>query len=100
VFLAVQIFTPFFFLTVPNFVVFFRLLNRKFNENFKNELKTVIFSLQVGLQVILSLTILSNCVSASSSFDFAFLPDYTIFFSVSLGYWIENLMAIQKMCLK
>jgi len=34
-------------LTVPNFVVFFRLLNRKFNEDSKNVLKTVIFSLHV-----------------------------------------------------
>jgi len=37
-----------FSLTVLNFVVFFRLLNRKFYEEFKNVLKTVIFSLQVG----------------------------------------------------
>jgi len=29
--------------------VFFMLLDRKFNEDFKNVLKTVIFSLQVGL---------------------------------------------------
>jgi len=34
--------------TVPNFVVFFRLLNRKFNEDFKNVLKTVIFVPQMG----------------------------------------------------
>jgi len=50
VFLAVQSLTPLFSLTVPNFVVFFRLLNRKFNENSKNMLKTVICSLQVGLK--------------------------------------------------
>jgi len=31
------------------------------------------------LQVILFLTTLSNCVSASSNFDSAFLPDYTKF---------------------
>jgi len=31
-----------------NFVVFFRLLNRKFNDNSKNVLKVVIFLLQVG----------------------------------------------------
>jgi len=46
--LAVQILTPLFSPTVPNFVVFFRLLNTKFNEDSKNVLKTVIFLLQVG----------------------------------------------------
>jgi len=40
--------TAFFPLTVPNFVVFFRLLDRKFNENSKNVFNTVIFSLQRG----------------------------------------------------
>jgi len=48
VFLAVQTLTPLFSLTVPNFVVFFRLGDRKFSEDSKNVLKTVIFSLQVG----------------------------------------------------
>jgi len=37
--------TPLFSLTIPNFVVFFRLFDRKFNEDYKNSLKTVIFSL-------------------------------------------------------
>jgi len=46
VFLAVQILTPFLPLTLLNFVVFFRLFYRKFNEDSKNVLKTVIFSLQ------------------------------------------------------
>jgi len=41
-------FNPAFSLTVPNFVVFFRLLDKKFIEDSKNVLKTVIFSLQVG----------------------------------------------------
>jgi len=40
--------TQVFSLTVANFEVFFRLLNRKFNENSKNVLKMVIFLLQVG----------------------------------------------------
>jgi len=31
------------------------------------------------LQVILSLTVLSNCVSGSSNFTTAFLPDYAKF---------------------
>jgi len=37
-----------FSLTVPNLIMFFRLLHRKFNEDFKNVLKTLIFSLQMG----------------------------------------------------
>jgi len=48
VFLAVQTLTPLLSLTVPNFVVFFRLLGRKFNEDSKNVLKTIIFSLQIS----------------------------------------------------
>jgi len=44
--------------------------------------------------VILSLTVLSNCVSSSSNSDTAFLTD-----SVSV-YWIGNLMRIPKQCLK
>jgi len=48
VFLAVQTLTPFFSLTVPNFVVFLRLLDRKFNKDSKNVVKTVIFLFQVG----------------------------------------------------
>jgi len=47
VFLAIQTLIPVFYLTILNFVVvlyrFFRLLDRKFNEDFKNMLKTVIF---------------------------------------------------------
>jgi len=52
-FLAVQVqtLTHLFSLTVPNFVVFFKLLYDKFNEHFKNVLKTVFFSLQVGLTI-------------------------------------------------
>jgi len=52
---AVQILTPLFSLTVPNFVVFFMSLDRKFNEDSKNVLKIVIFSPQVGF--------ISDCVS-------------------------------------
>jgi len=40
--------TPLFFLTVPNFAVFSQLVDRKFNKDSKNVLKTVIFSLQMG----------------------------------------------------
>jgi len=52
------------------------------------------------LQTILSLTVLSNCVSVSSNFDTAFLTDCTKFCSVFLDCWIGNLMRISKMCLK
>jgi len=44
VFLAVQSFG----LNLPDFVMFFMSLDRKFNEDSKNVLTTVIFSLQVG----------------------------------------------------
>jgi len=37
-----------FSVTVPNFVVFFRLLDKKCNEDSRNVLKIVIFLLQVG----------------------------------------------------
>jgi len=43
-----EILTPLFSLTVPNFEMFFMLLNRKFNKDPKNVLKTVICSLQMG----------------------------------------------------
>jgi len=52
------------------------------------------------VQAILSLIVLSNCVSVSSNFDTAFLPDCTKFCSGFACYWIENLMRILKMCLK
>jgi len=46
--MAVQSLTPLFSLTMPNFVVLFRLLDGKLNKDSKNVLKTVIFSFQVG----------------------------------------------------
>jgi len=48
VFLAIQTLTPFYSLTVPDFVLFFMPLDRKFNEDSKNVLKNVIQLLQVG----------------------------------------------------
>jgi len=39
--------TPFVSLTLPDFVVLFDVLDRKFNEDSNNVFKTVIFSLQV-----------------------------------------------------
>jgi len=52
------------------------------------------------LHAILFLTVLSNCVSGSSNFDTAFLPDCTKFCNVLSGYWIGNLMGIPKMFIK
>jgi len=52
------------------------------------------------LQAILSLTVLSNCVSGSSNFYTTFLLDFTKFSILFAGYWIGNLMRIPKMCLK
>jgi len=47
-FLAVQSLTPCFLPDYTKFPSFFRLLNRKFNKDSKNVLKSVIVSLQVG----------------------------------------------------
>jgi len=66
VFLVVQTLTSLFSLTVSNFVVFFKLLDKKFTENSKN--------------------MLLNCVSGSLNFDTDFLLDCTKFCSVFLGY--------------
>jgi len=52
------------------------------------------------LQAILSLTVLSNCISDSLKLDTAFLFDCTKFCSVFSGYLKGNLMTISKMCLK
>jgi len=63
VFLAVQIDS----LTVPNFVLFFKVSDRKFNEDSKNVLKTIIFLLQRGLTPIFYMTV----------------PNFVLFFKVS-----------------
>jgi len=52
------------------------------------------------LFAILSLTVLSNYRSVISNFDTAFLPYCSKFCVDFLGYWIENLIRIPKMCLK
>jgi len=49
---------------------------------------------KLNLQAILSLTVLSNCVSVSSNFDTAFLPDCTKFSSDFQVIKYENLMKI------
>jgi len=79
VFLAVQNLTQLFSRTILNFVMFLTILDRKFNEDSKNVIKTVIFSLQVGFTG----DFVPECISDSSNFDTAFLPDCTNFFSVS-----------------
>jgi len=48
VFLSDDSLTLLFSLTVPNFVMFLELLDRKFNEDSKNVLKNVIQRLQMG----------------------------------------------------
>jgi len=71
---------------------FLRFYDRKFNKNFENVLKTVIFLLQADFS--------GDCLFDSSNFDTAFLPDCTKFCSVFLGYRNGNLIKIPKMCLK
>jgi len=83
VFRLVQTLTPLFSLTVPNFVVFFRLLDRKFNEDFKNVLKTVIFSLQVGFTGDFAPDSPSNCFLAVQILTPLFslsVPNLVVFF--------------------
>jgi len=83
---------------------FFRLLGRKFNGDSKNAPKTVIFSLQVGIQAILALAVFSNsvwsqylAVQTLTPLFYLTVPNFVVFFS---GYWIGNLMRIPKICLK
>jgi len=80
--------------------MFFMLLDRKFNEDSKNVLKKVIFSLQVGFTDGFVPDCLLNSVFGSSNFDTPFLPDCTKVSSVFSCHWIENLIRIPKMCLK
>jgi len=63
-------------------------------------LKQLFYYSKWVLQVILSLTVLSKCVSGSSNFDTVFLIDCTKYCSVFIGYWIGNLMRIPKMFLR
>jgi len=77
--------------------VFFRLLNRKFNEDSKNVLKTVIFSLQMGFTLDLVPETFQTVFLAGQILTPLFsriVPNLVVFFSV---YWIENLMRIPKM---
>jgi len=69
------------YVVVLNFVVFLRLLDRKFNKDFKNVLKTVNFLLQVGLT--------SNFVSDCQTVTAEKLQK-SGFRKVFLQYYIEN----------
>jgi len=64
-------------MSVLNFVLFFRLSNRKFTEVPKMCLKQSFSYSKWDLQPILYMTVLSNCVSGSSNFDSDFLPNCT-----------------------
>jgi len=50
------------------------------------------------LQAILSVTVLSNCVSDSSNVNIAIVPHSTKFCGVFSSYRIGNLKRIPKMC--
>jgi len=80
---TVQTLTSLFSLTLSHFVVFF---SGDWIENFlripKMCLKMFFSRSKWVLQAILSLTVLSNCVSSSSKFDTAFLSHSTKFCSV------------------
>jgi len=79
--------TPLFYLTVLNFILFFfKQQNRKINEDSKNVLKTIIFSLQVGFIGDFVTDYPFKLCFGSSNFDTAFLPDCTQFCSGFLGY--------------
>jgi len=67
VFLSIKTLTLFFSLIVPNFVVFFREVDMKFNEDSKNVLKTVIFSLQVSFKIDFVPDCSLNCVQISNN---------------------------------
>jgi len=87
VFLAVQILTLIFSLTLPNIVVFFMSIVKKFNEDSKNVLKTVIFSLQVGFT--------DNFVSDCSFKLFLAVQILTLIFSLILPNFVVFFYAIR-----
>jgi len=99
VFLSVQTLIPLFFLTVPNFVVFFKLLDGKFNEGFKNVLKTIILSHQVGFtgnsltecsfKVCLILQTLTPLFSLT-------VPNFVVFFKLLDGKFNEDFKNVLK----
>jgi len=81
--------------------VFFRWLDKKFNEDFKNVLKNVLFSFQVGFTGDFvnhcSFKLVFLAVQTLTSLFSLTIPNFVVFI---LGYWIENLMRIPKMSLK
>jgi len=75
-------------------------LDRKFNGDSKNVLKTVILSRQVGFTGdFVPDCPFKLCFWQIKLRQVSFFPDCTKF-CVFLGYWIGNLMGIPKMCLK
>jgi len=78
---TVQILTALSSLTVP---IFFRFLNRKFNEDSKNVLKKVIRSLQVSFTSGFVSNFLFSSDFYSSNFNNAFLFDCTYFLCIFL----------------
>jgi len=99
-FFTVQILTALFSLTVLKFLCFFRLLDRKFNEESKNVLKNVIRSLQVGFRS----HFLADCSLNRHFLQFKFWQRFSPWlyrsFCVFLGYRKGNLMRIPKMYFK
>jgi len=57
------------------------ILDRKFNENSKNVLKTVIFSFQVGFTSNLALTVFLAVPTLTRLF-FLTVPNFVLFFRV------------------
>jgi len=80
--------------------VFFSLLDKKFNEDSKNVLKTFIFSLQVGFAGEFVPDSPFKLCSCSTNFDTAFLPDCTKFCSVLLRLLDRKLNEDSKNVLK
>jgi len=92
VLLAVQILIPLFSLTVPNLVVFFKLLVRKFNSGSKNVLKTVICTLQVSVTIdFVPDCLFKQCFRNCSVLDMKFNKDSknvlkTVILSLQVGF--------------
>jgi len=75
-------------------------LERKFNEDSKNVIKTVIFSLQVCFTGNFVLDCPFKLCFWQIKFSTNFFPDFFEFCSGFSCHWKENLIKILKMCLK
>jgi len=83
-----------------NFVLLFKSLDGKFNEDSKNVLKTVIFSLQVGFKGRFVIDCLFKLCFYQFILWYCFSPWLYQILKLFLHYWIGNLMRIPKICLK